>query len=92
MKALFYKITIHESVIAMVHGFGEAIKEVYIPKLKIAFNEKNSVFKTNSSRYESATDITEIELDDDFVNVIQNCVKVQETFEKAATNFFANLK
>jgi len=92
MKALHYKITIHESVVAGMHGFGETIEEIYIPELDIAFNAKHFAFKTDLSRYTKATLITEIDLDDDFVAKVQSCVKTQEIFVKASDDFFANLK
>jgi len=47
VKAIKYQTKICDSVLDSVHGFFYNINEIYVPKLKIAFNEKGGLFKIN---------------------------------------------
>jgi len=40
MKALIYTLSIHESVLDLVHGLGQDIEEICIPDLKLFFNNQ----------------------------------------------------
>jgi len=90
VHSIKYKLPIVESALNWTHGSYRYIEEIYIPELKIAFNEAGYVFKTNENRYKDLKlsnnriikcDILEtIELENEDIDILKEYLEALQTF------------
>lgn len=57
MKAVIYVVECSDSVLDSVHGGGYPVVEVFVPKLKIGFNERKGMFAAGTPRADGGVDI-----------------------------------
>ena len=84
MKAISYKVKVTEGSLAMSHNFFETIKEIFIPELKIAFNEKGFIFKTEEPRAKGK----KINISEDVSKQLEMCTRYKDKAEKIAKSIF----
>ena len=89
MKAYLYTVAVTDGAVGMAHGWTYPIQEVFIPELKIIFNNEDGAFKEDKAR--SQKDLKEIEIDDAFILLVETYIKANEVFEKANKKFFEKL-
>jgi len=97
MKAIKYQTKICDSVLDGVHGFYYNITEIYIPKLKMAFNEKGGLFKIdkhNSSRVskENISNVENIEVKKEDMLVLIDFLEHKQNCSKIIKEYFPNIE
>ncbi len=69
MKAIKYKVKITTDI---AHGFGEVIKEIFIPESKVVINERGFAFRSEEAR--DNIEVEEIEIDDEDAYILGDYV------------------
>lgn len=54
IEAIQYGQTCYEGMIAMVHGMGQKMKHIFVPSLKLTFDSKWNVWKTETLDIEAS--------------------------------------
>jgi hypothetical protein len=90
MKGIFYTTTVFESSLDIVHGFGTDIFEIFIPELKICFNNLGYAFHSEDIR-KPKTVFTEVELSSSFVTLLQEKIKLEEIYKDHTSKLFESL-
>lgn len=78
-----------------VHNFYYMITEIYIPKYKIVFNEKGGIFKidkNNKSRLEQMTNVEDIEITQNDVNILINYCLIKNGCQNIIKSYFPDYK
>lgn len=88
MKAKKYITKVSDSAIDRIHNFSYTIKEIFIPELKICFNEKGYVFQFEDVRTDG--DVEEIEIDDFFAKKLKMYVERKNDIEENIKSYFKN--
>jgi hypothetical protein len=98
VRGIKYRLPVVESVLNWTHGLYRYIEEIFIPELKIAFNEAGYVFKTEEDRYKGlelpsnrvveCIALGSVELEDEDVDVLEEYLKVKESVDKIVKKYF----
>lgn len=90
MKARVYTLVITTDII---HDWKAQIKEIYIPSMKISFNnyEQVNIFKTYKGRYTDATLVEEIEIDDTFAERLFDNIYERLLLEEKVEKFMTKV-
>jgi len=80
MKALQYDVTVYESDLDLSHDMGQTIKEIYIPDVNIAFNDKGFLFEPTSER--AMVNPIEIYVADVVVNMLVDFLKKKKVIDE----------
>ena len=79
VKAIRYKVHVYDSFLHYIHGMKKEIEEIFIPSKKITINIANgslNAFRCKEPR--GSKDLTEIEIDNDFVEKLEKFVELKE--------------
>lgn len=98
VRGIRYRLPVVESVLDWTHGFYRYIEEIYIPELRIAFNEAGYVFRTEEDRYRGlelpgnrvveCVALGSVELEDEDVEVLEEYLSVKESVDKLVKKYF----
>jgi len=84
VEAIKYKTKVCEGTLDFVHGCYQIIEEVYIPSIRVCFNDRGFAFLSESPR-ENIQGKEKIEIDAQVVKKIAQFVKIQQEIK---TNYF----
>ena len=89
VKAIKYKTKIYEGILDHVHGSYQIIEEVYIPSIRVCFNDRGFAFLSESPR-ENIQGKEKIEIDAQVVKKIAQFVKIQQKIKTDCFSAFFN--
>jgi hypothetical protein len=85
MKAYLYSIRVCEGVVASIHSMTYTVREIFIPKLKIAFNDQKYFFECDKAREKK---FKIIEIPDDLAITIKQAVASSEEAKLEIDEYF----
>jgi len=84
-KGKLYRIEVGDAL-TISHGWrGYPIWELYVPKIGVVANEQNGCFK---SECRAKGETIDVEIDDDYVKVMEARAVSEDPFEKANKEYF----
>jgi hypothetical protein len=87
MKAIFYKVEIQDDV---VHSYTKrVIREFYIPKLNMCFNEEGYIFESTETR--SIKNKKEIEISDCYLYKLYDFLLAQQDKNMIISEIFESI-
>lgn len=86
MKAFLYKVEVFDGDVAYIHSIPKTIKEVYIPELKLVFNEDGGLFQSESPR--NVKNFYQIKIPERIANDLLECFKSLEYKNYIIKNIF----
>jgi hypothetical protein len=88
-KAVGYYTKIFQTSLHYSHSIGETILEIWIPELKICFNELGGVFSSEEPREKNSTPV---QVDDTTVNMLMTKISLDETVRSNLKTIFEQIK